>query len=364
MIVNVTHTFGPGSTPGLVAEIHKGLMRNGIESYWIALNGDADQNTIPNTYSCGSRSPRNPFLILILHNIIKNIQEKQNRKAIVHSHLTWPLYYTAIATLGLNVRRFYTEHSTFNRRRSMPFLNPIERYIYKKQDIVVAISNGVKKSLKSWLKERRNGYEYIKIINNGAKNFQHKSYLNDSLEKRLRLVSIGRLVKHKGLDSAIKGVALAKDKVYEYRIYGDGSERAQLEKLSKEYKVDDIVKYMGATNQVEEVLLNSDAFVMPSRWEGFGLSAVEAMSTGIPIIASNVPGLSDVLGPDRSNVYRVSIDCPDCIRKGIEFIYYNYRELEDISIENVEQASKFSIDEMVKNYTDLYREYLNIPTET
>lgn len=101
-----------------------------------------------------------------------------------------------------------------------------------------------------------------------------------------RLLAIGRLLPQKGFDVAIAAMRWLPE--LHLDIIGEGEERPRL--------VGDRVTLRGWLPDVRPALAEADLFVMPSRWEGFGLVAVEAMAAGVPVVASEIPGLADVVG--------------------------------------------------------------------
>ena len=75
---------------------------------------------------------------------------------------------------------------------------------------------------------------------------------------------------------------------------GDGPERPVIEELVKEYGVTDDVRFLGKQEQMEEILVVSDLFVLTSDYESFGLAALEAMAASMPVISTNAGGLPEV----------------------------------------------------------------------
>ena len=75
---------------------------------------------------------------------------------------------------------------------------------------------------------------------------------------------------------------------------GDGPERSPMEVLAKELGVQDDVRFVGKQEQIEEILLVSDLFLLTSEYESFGLAALEAMAARVPVISTNAGGLPEV----------------------------------------------------------------------
>lgn len=75
---------------------------------------------------------------------------------------------------------------------------------------------------------------------------------------------------------------------------GDGPDRPACEELTKELNVHDDVRFLGRQEQIEEILIISDLFVLPSEYESFGLAALEAMAGRVPVISTNAGGLPEI----------------------------------------------------------------------
>jgi N-acetyl-alpha-D-glucosaminyl L-malate synthase BshA len=75
---------------------------------------------------------------------------------------------------------------------------------------------------------------------------------------------------------------------------GEGPERKQAEQLCKTYGIEDKVVFLGNSSEVDKILSYSDLFLLPSQTESFGLAALEAMASGVPVISSNSGGIPEV----------------------------------------------------------------------
>jgi glycosyltransferase involved in cell wall biosynthesis len=112
------------------------------------------------------------------------------------------------------------------------------------------------------------------------------------------LVAAGRLVAQKGFDLLIDAYApiAARHPDWELRIYGGGPQKAMLERKIAHAGVGEQIKLMGSTRELGPALAAGSVFVLSSRWEGFGLVIVEAMSRGLPVVSFDCPrGPSDII---------------------------------------------------------------------
>ncbi len=121
-----------------------------------------------------------------------------------------------------------------------------------------------------------------------------------------QLLCVARISFEKGLSFLVEAVALLKSRGADVRLVlaGDGPDRAALETLARDLGLIDHVTFLGFQTeaQVREVLAASDVFVLPSYVEGVPVSAMEAMAVGVPVIATNVGGTSELIEDGHSGL--------------------------------------------------------------
>jgi len=108
----------------------------------------------------------------------------------------------------------------------------------------------------------------------------------------LKFMLAGMLQKRKGFDLFLNAIRLIKDKVPKstsFHIFGDGGERKSLLKLIRLFGLDDIVQLKGFVNNLDDLYKDYDVFILPSRLEGFPLVMLNALSSGLPVIAFDCP---------------------------------------------------------------------------
>lgn len=114
-----------------------------------------------------------------------------------------------------------------------------------------------------------------------------------------RFLAVGRFSpKHKGFDLLIQAFALfaKKNQAWQLDIVGDGAEKELLTKMIINNKLENRIKLHPFTNEIQKFYSSASIYVLSSRWEGMPLVLVEAMSHGLPIIASDIPTCQEVLG--------------------------------------------------------------------
>lgn len=105
---------------------------------------------------------------------------------------------------------------------------------------------------------------------------------------------VARFAPSKDQATIIRALLLL-DKDVRVRFVGDGETRPECERLAKELGVEDRVDFMGMQSKIPQLIAESYIGIQSSNWEGFGLTAVEMMACGKPVIATNVDGLKQVV---------------------------------------------------------------------
>jgi N-acetyl-alpha-D-glucosaminyl L-malate synthase BshA len=138
---------------------------------------------------------------------------------------------------------------------------------------------------------------------------------------------------------------------------GDGPERQAAEALCRELNLYDRVIFLGNTNPVEEIYSVTDLFLMPSETESFGLSALEALACGVPVVSTNSGGLPEI---NINGVTGVTGDVGDIMamaKGGIEILSSDER-WKEFSRNAIQHASRFDIDHVVPEYEAFYLKVL------
>jgi N-acetyl-alpha-D-glucosaminyl L-malate synthase BshA len=144
-------------------------------------------------------------------------------------------------------------------------------------------------------------------------------------------------------------------------LVGDGPDRAQVERYCRECDTCDVITFIGNLALVEEVLAGADLFLLPSETESFGLAALEALSCEVPVIATNVGGLPEVVDHGKTGYLFPVGDVDAMAEAAVELLKDDTRRAE-IGREARRQAvGRFNEDAIVERYRDVYRRTLESP---
>lgn len=286
-------------------------------------------------------------------------QIKKENYDIVHVHLVHSQYWTRCAKLlDFNRKRKYitTEHSTSNKRRNSIIFKLIDKFIFRGYDKIVSISEATQNSLKKWIGGDAQNYC---VIANGVdlSRFDNvipllkKEFGFEENDTILMMVSRFQEAKNqKGVVVALKYLP----KEYKLVFVGDGILEKDVQNFVKNEKEEARVKFLGLRKDIPQLLKTADIIIQYSFFEGFGITAVEGMASHKPVIASDVPGLAEVV---KGAGFLCNKDNPKELADTILKLKDEnvYKEVADRCLE---RSKKFTIKNSADEYLKLYNKIL------
>jgi len=234
----------------------------------------------------------------------------------------------------------------------------LRKLVYKNAKICIAASLAIKRRFEEI------GVKNIKIIPNGInlKRFQNLDRKMNrkklGLKDEFTIITVARLEKVKGIKYLIKALALLNDK-YKLLIIGNGSERKNLENLTEKLNLQDRVRFLGEIlkEEIPKYLSAADCFVLPSLSEGFGIVILEAMAVNIPVIATKIGGVLDIIKDGETGVL-VDPKNPEQISKAL----FKLCSQPEFSKQLIEQAfsnlSKYNWDNIIEMVYKIYEKHV------
>jgi glycosyltransferase involved in cell wall biosynthesis len=271
---------------------------------------------------------------------------------VVHTHLVHADLYGGLAAKLRGTTLVSTKHNDDPFRTGA--FRFVERGLARLADRVVTISD----SLRRFTIERVGvPAEKVETIHYGLDEPPHAWGTNppDAVPETARVVlSTSRLTRQKGIDVAIEALSFLPDDVV-LVVLGEGPERALLEELAREHAVDARVILPGRVPDVTAWLRRASVYVQPARWEGFGLAVLEAMVCGLPVVATNVSSLPELVVDGETGLL-VPPDEPAALARAIE------RALADpvLGQAGLDRARRaFSVQQMTDRTVSLYESLLS-----
>lgn len=238
-------------------------------------------------------------------------------------------------------------------------LRPLIRLIWKKSSAVVSNSQGLKE-----LALETNQNQKINIIFNGIdiNNF----YPEKSIQKSDKfIITLGgtRITARKGINYLIEalGKLIPKYPNIFLRLVGEGNEKENLINLTKELKLDNFVEFVGLIprEKIAPYYQEAKLFVLPSLNEGMSNAMLEALATGLPLVATETGGTSELVEDGKNGLIVKMKDSKDLADK-IEMIIKDEELRIGMGQMSRQKAEKMSWENVAKKYYDLYRKVVKI----
>ncbi len=221
--------------------------------------------------------------------------------------------------------------------------------LYKKADAIVANSKSGQLDLQKVCKKK-----VININPPSLKKLINNKTFKKSKNKIFTVITVGRLVKEKGVDTMIKAFAKIKIKNIIFRILGEGKEKESLKKLILKFGLEKKVLLLGKINNPEKFYLNSDLFIHASHFEGFPNSIVEAINYNLPVICSNCKGGTKEIILNGRGGDLFPIGNHDILAKKISAFFKNPQPLKKKLILARKNIKKYTLKNSVKKYDKLF----------
>jgi glycosyltransferase involved in cell wall biosynthesis len=340
-----------GGTENMIAGLIRGLSRN-FSVTLATLKGD---NTLiekaapycEQTFNLNLRSPWNAFKLQKLMNFLRNGKFDVLHTFLFHANI-----------LGRVLGRLADIPVIISSQRSIDAWRKyrhvlMDRWTAAWADHIVSNSAAGKKRLES---VEKISPDKISVIYNGV--FQNSSPV--TFKPRVNgppvIGMVGNFRGMKGHDVFIEAADLLLQEGHDLRfiIAGEGDERGKYEKLVRSLSLQGQISFLGFVSPIEEALQQMDVFVLPSDWEGFPVSILEAINADVPVIATQVGGIPEIIIPEETGLLIPPRDAP-ALKEGI------LRVLEDTAlrkkiIHNAKEmvSTRFTHEKMVDTTKHLY----------
>lgn len=297
-----------------------------------------------------------PILQSLLLFLYKKAVKKVGKPDVIHAH------FYSIAAIASVIKRkkkipfLITEHSSkLNKETNL--ISALDKRLvvkaYSYADSIITVS----KSLSQRLKENF-GFDSC-VVNNivDTTNFKYVEHANN---QGFVFVSVGNLIQRKGFDVLIKAFykAFPNETDVFLNIVGEGEERNNLQDIINQYNIGDRVKLLGQKTRSELSLLMKDAnaFALASRIETFGVVYIEAMLSGLPVVATICGGPENFV--DETNGILIQVDDVESLANALTAMRLNIDKYDGAKISQ-ECNERFSPQSIAKEIVRQYEKICN-----
>jgi glycosyltransferase involved in cell wall biosynthesis len=287
---------------------------------------------------------------------------------IVHTHLIYSQIYGRLAAWLARTRCVISSEQNVYELKTRPPFSWTERRLSALTDLIIACSNRVREHL-----VEKVGISPLKVvvvpnavdtsvfspIKKGSPLFPQV----ESVRKELGIEpgdtvigSVGHMSRQKGYEFLVEAIPVVRLKYPRARfvLVGKGLLRKELEEQAKSLGVQDALVFAGIRNDVPAVLNCFEVFVLPSLWEGFGVAIIEALACGVPVIASRVGGIPEIIENGVDGLL-VPPARPRPLAESVIRLLDNPTLRRDMIYRGLRKAvEQFSVSRMAQTMTNLY----------
>lgn len=293
-----------------------------------------------------------PFLQCLLVRLYEKAVKSFGKPDIIHAH-----FYSIAAIASILKRKFkiplvVTEHSSKLNRNILEISGldvKLARKAYQNADRVVAVSNALARNLK-------NNLNVDAVVIHNIVDVSRFQYVKRTQKSGFTFISIGNLIELKGFDLLVEAFAEAfkDDKSVKLNIVGAGPEKEKLQRIVNQYDLNNNIVLLDEVGRDKLKVLypESDAFVLASKSETFGVVFIEAMATGLPVIATDCGGPSDFV--NEQNGYLIPVNDKKSLVDALMKMRNNAYDFNSLEISEM-CVRKFSPENIGNALTNLYQ---------
>ena len=241
---------------------------------------------------------------------------------------------------------------------------PVVTFSINKSDGITAVSESLKKDTY----EHFDITKEIEVIPNFIDFSRFKKLDKDHFRKVIArngekiIIHTSNFRKVKRVDDVVHAFCKIREHVNaKLLLVGDGPERQNIEKLTRQLCNHDDVHFLGKQDAIEELLAISDLFILPSASESFGLAALEAMACEVPVLSTNTGGLPEINIHGETG-YLTDVGDIDAMSTFAIKLLQDEEQLSSFKKNAYEQARRFSIKNILPMYEDYYNKVLKAST--
>ncbi|MEW5675332.1 N-acetyl-alpha-D-glucosaminyl L-malate synthase BshA [Flavobacterium enshiense] len=293
---------------------------------------------------------------------------KLHKIEILHVHYAIPHAYAGymakqmLKSEGIKIPMITTLHGTdITLVGNHPFYKPAVSFSINKSDYVTSVSQSLKDDTYKLFDIKKE----IEVIPNFIEIDKERTDVNSACYRSLMATQDQKIITHISNFRKVKRIPDVVKIFYEIQkqipsklmMVGEGPEKEVAEKMCADLNINDKVIFFGNSHEINQILSYSDLFLLPSETESFGLAALEAMASGVPVISSNSGGLPEVNKQGFSG-YLSDVGNVEDMAKNAISILSDDNNLLQFKKNALELAKEFDIKQIMPLYERLYEKAL------
>lgn len=275
---------------------------------------------------------------------------KDFKPDVIHTHRNCAQYAVPASIMASVKRRVHTVHNVAD-KENVKLARIANRFFFKHCHVIpVALSELIRDSI---VKEYGIGKERIPVIYNGIDLSKCQPKTDYAVDGNFKILHIGRFSEQKNHIGLLQAFKLFHENYINSELWliGDGEKKVEIESYVVQNDLTSSVKFLGLQSNVYNYLHDADIFTLPSNYEGIPMTLIEAMGTGLPIVATAVGGVPDMF---NGEMVLLCANNPQDISKCFDVYYKNASKREECGRKVLEHSETFSSKKMTERYIDVY----------
>jgi starch synthase (maltosyl-transferring) len=293
--------------------------------------------------------------------VLWRLRRLLRRADLAHSFLFHANMVTRVAAIGAGLAAVVS--SARIAERSRPRRRSLERWTHRLIDAQVCVSTGVR----DWYAAGGFPTHKLLVIPNGVdvdrfagRDPAFKTQLGLPADTPL-VTAIGRLHEQKGMEFFLRAAASVRHSRPDchFLLIGRGPLEGKLRAQARELRLDDHVTFLDFCGQIPDVLKATDVFVLPSLWEGMPNVVLEAMAAAVPVVATRVEGVADIIEHGKTGLLLMPKDIPSLSSSTRRLLDEPGRARAIGEAAQAHVRASFSIEATVRRHHELYARLLS-----
>ena len=254
-----------------------------------------------------------PRLIAATFDLIRLFRREKYDLVLAHGYKARLLGWPAARRVGIPI--VGVSHGWTWQNWKVAVYDSIDKWVHRRMDHILTVSQGQAEKIyrlgvpKNRVTVIHNAIDANKFTNAADKSYREKleNYFDDDAKPKKIILCAGRLSIEKGFDVMIDVAARLAERFpngnrFGFVLFGEGSERNTLQKKIDDLGVSKIFKMVGFTSEIHRFLLQADIYAQSSHTEGFPCANLEAMTAGLPLVATAVGGVPEQIIPEQTGL--------------------------------------------------------------
>ncbi len=367
-ILHAIDTTGPGGAETVFLDLVENLRLDACDNYAIIKgSGWVEDQLKKRDIRYYIVKPRGFLSIPYYFDLAKIL--KKNNTALIQAHLLGSTLTYSILSFFLRIPLVATIHGQVD-------LNPNEKWVWIKQWIMrlgVKQLIAVSKDLRDYIEQRKlfpasivkviyNGIDETKYQVSDSRRLRHSLKLND---QALLIGCLGNIRPAKNYELMLDVVAQLKtSSAFPFHVVVAGHQKKdlmqQLENKIHQLNLDKLVSFVGFQNDTAEYLRQLDVFLLTSSSEGFSIATIEAMASGLPVVATKCGGPEEIIEHGLTGLLAENGSQDDIVSKLLEILNQPVFRRELAIAGKNHAINRFSAKSMYQTYAEIYQQFVSI----